>query len=101
MTKWKIVDRTHDFAIKTKAGCIIAYLPKFEGGTMEYDALPNAQLISSAPDLLKALEGMLESYDVLMNDVIPKDAYVRGSISGGFLHEPDNARKIIAKAKGL
>jgi hypothetical protein len=98
--KWKVIERANDFAIKNKNGCIIALAQKFKGGLMEVEALPNANLIAAAPELLKALEGMIESWDVLMNDVLPEGT-AKEMVKGAFLSEPNQAKIAIAKAKGL
>jgi hypothetical protein len=83
-------------------GCTL-YAGKYRVGQTwdaEYDGLPtpemeaNARLIASAPDLLRALEQLLETAESL-NDWLVSD----GSINGE--HELfKKVRAIISKAKG-
>lgn len=67
-------------------------------GFKEIIALANTPTPDVNAELLAALKGMVESYDVMMQ-AIPETALVRGSILGAFLNEPHKARKLIARAE--
>ena len=59
----------------------------------------NKNLVVTAPDLLKALEGMIESWDVMMTHM--PEGVAKECVRGYFLGEPKNAKLVIDKAKGL
>lgn len=68
------------------SACLIARMQGSQGGG---DRLANAQLISAAPDLLSACEGLLALYDDTCGSKNSHDATVR-----------NRARVAISKAKG-
>lgn len=67
-------------------------------GPKEQEA--NTRLVSAAPELLEALEGMLLSYEVLMTES-PLGPTAKDCVKCTFLLDPAKARKAINKAKGI
>lgn len=85
--------------VRTETGTLVAAcrhsdLPAF---TREI-AIANAHLFAAAPDLLPALEGMVESYDIAMETL--GVAVATGVVDGSFYKTVEPARAAIAKAKG-
>jgi hypothetical protein len=69
--------------------------PREGGGISMEMARANARLISAAPDLLKALETLLASFDSEIHN-----EYDGTSMLAERLAEADHARAAIAKARG-
>ena len=59
--------------------------------------IANANFIALAPDMLKSLKGMVESFDILLSEMFLNDAQ-KGIIRGAFVGEITKAKKIIEKA---
>ena len=56
-------------------------------------------LAQAAPDMYEALKDLLESYDVLMELVLPANSVVAGAVKGAFINI-DKARQALRKAEG-
>lgn len=56
-------------------------------------------LVQAAPDMYEALKDLLESYDVLMELVLPANSVVAGAVKGAFINI-DKARQALRKAEG-
>lgn len=63
---------------------------------LEFVALP---IYGAAPDMYEALKDLLESYDVLMELVLPANSVVAGAVKGAFINI-DKARQALRKAEG-
>jgi len=95
---WKLTDRSTDFAIKTKNGCVIALVYKFDGGMMQEEAKPNAELIKKAPELAQTNSEMLVALtrcEKVMRELAYKAGLLEEEVLDG--DEFDKLRTLIAK----
>lgn len=61
---WKLHERKSDFLIKNKTGCVLAQIPKCEGGTMEPEMKPTAQAMAHAAEMKEILQNIFDDFAV-------------------------------------
>jgi hypothetical protein len=88
---WRVHEKSPTLVID-KHGLVIAQAHSYaECGIMRDEAEANARLIAAAPELLEALESVVEMYDAR-----PCDAYPKGTL----VYLQDVIKPLILKAKG-
>lgn len=98
---WKV---TNNNAIEGEGGEVVLDLIYAPIGSDEELAeldfhKDNENLISAAPDMYEALRDLIESYDVLIREVLPTDSVAAGCAKGAFLNI-NKARQALSKAEG-
>jgi len=64
-----------------------------------YDISIDNNLAQAAPDMYEALRDLIESYDVLIREVLPTDSVAAGCVKGAFLNI-NKAKQALRKAEG-